>query len=853
MHLERRARRRWDAADYAALGAADRSAMLGDRMESSSRGGLRRVLWGASLGTGSVTVFLGLLVIFGWYTGNRTLVQILPNFVPMQYNTALGFVFCGVALLLLALQREQGAAVSGWAAFVTGALTLVQYIGQVDLGIDELFMKHDITVATSHPGRMAPNTAVCFVLIGLGTALNPRSWSAARISQLKVVLGSLALGLSVVALAGYVTRLETAYGWGNLTRMAVHTSVGFVLVSTGLLCFVWRRDLQEEFWLPEWMAVPTAVGVITATLSFWQAMVAESARIERQYADLSSLSEFGAVILIVGGLLALAMAAAVRLAQTSNRRAIEIADTNITLQRHRDNLEEQVALRTRELDAARQQAVEANRAKSKFLANMSHELRTPMNAIIGYAEMLIEDAEDDGDEEVVGDLRKIQQAGRHLLALINDVLDLSKIEAGRMDLYLETFEIRPMVDEVVATIDAMVQSGGNRLSVDLDPTLHEMRADLTKVRQGLFNLLSNAAKFTESGGITLSVRRETADGRDWVNLSVTDTGIGIPADKVEQIFEEFSQADESTTRNFGGTGLGLAITRRFCRMMGGDVTAESTLGQGSTFSIRIPLRVESPARVEQTAEPAPTVAAEDGRDTVLVIDDDPNALDLLSRTLGARGLRVVTATGGEEAVRLARTLQPKAITLDVIMPGMDGWAVLGALKSNAETRHIPVIMVTMTDDREMGLALGATEFLTKPIQRDQLLELVSRHRAPGVDASVLVVDDDPVAREIVRRALEAEGLSVVEAEDGRAALERLAQAPPSLILLDLMMPVMDGFEFIVELRRVDAWRQIPVVVVTAKDVTDEDRGRLNGDVQGLVQKDGMEREAFLERIRELLP
>jgi len=680
-----------------------------------------------SLALAGGTLLLGIIVVFGWHAGNRTLVQVLPQFVPMQYNTALGFVFCGAGLLALALDRARAAAVLGGLATLVGALTLVEYAGQVNLGIDEFFMKHDITVETSHPGRMAPNTAACFTLVGLALAFSPGSWTPRSRSLLRVVLASLAFGLSTVALFGYLTRLETAYGWGNLTRMALHTSVGFILVTGGLLAWVWSRDADEESGLPDWLPVPLAVGVLTASISFWQAFAAENARIQKQYAELTSLSQLANVLLMVGTLLAVAMALAARFALDSRRRALQVSRANAMLEAHRDNLENEVVERTRDLEQARVAAESANRAKSTFLANMSHELRTPLNAIIGYSEMLAEDLGDEGQEQHVPDLQKINASGKHLLALINDVLDLSKIEAGRMELYLEHVEVGQLLEEAIATATPLVGKNANRLVTDFGADLGGMRADVTKVRQALLNLISNAAKFTENGTITLSARRETRDAADWLVFAVTDTGIGIAPDKVDLVFEEFAQAEDHTSRSYGGTGLGLPITRRFCRMMGGDVGVTSTVGEGSTFTLRLPATVEvakeTPA-VQAAAPGSPEERPSAEEHPVLVIDDNADSRDVLRRTLEEDGHTVVTAPGGEEGLGLALELSPSLILLDVMMPGMDGWSVLRKLKANPELCRIPVVMVTVVDDAvRMGFSLGAAEYLTKPVDREHLLEV----------------------------------------------------------------------------------------------------------------------------------
>jgi CheY-like chemotaxis protein/two-component sensor histidine kinase len=484
---------------------------------------------------------------------------------------------------------------------------------------------------------------------------------------------------------------------------------------------------------------------------------------------------------------------------------------------------------------------------------MSHELRTPLNAIIGYSEMLQEEAEDLGQEDFTPDLQKIQFAGKHLLALINDILDLSKIEAGRMDLYLETFDLPSMVQEAVTTIQPLVEKNRNTLTVHCADNLGTIQADLTKVRQSLFNLLSNACKFTEQGTIRLAVSRETVDGAAWVTLRVTDTGIGMTPEQTGRLFQAFAQADASTTRQYGGTGLGLTITRHFCRMMGGDITVESALGQGSTFTIRLPAEVVDPkAAAAPRVEALPASAVLEGAPTVLIIDDDPTVHDLMQRFLRREGLRMVATASGAEGLRLARELRPDAITLDVMMPGMDGWAVLTALKADPNVADIPVIMLTIVDDKNMGYALGAADYLTKPIDWDRLAALLQKYRCAHPPCSVLVVEDDTDTRDMLRRMLTREGWAVTEATNGRVALEQVAASQPELILLDLMMPEMDGFAFIQALRQQDAWRSIPVIVVTAKDLTPEDRQRLNGYVEQILQKGAYSREELLHEIHHLV-
>ena len=515
-----------------------------------------------------------------------------------------------------------------------------------------------------------------------------------------------------------------------------------------------------------------------------------------------------------------------------------------------------------ELRKSKEMAEQANRAKSAFLANMSHELRTPMNAIIGYSEMLQEDAVETGQQAFVPDLEKINAAGKHLLSLINDILDLSKIEAGRMDLYLERFDLSATLADIVSTVTPLMEKNTNTLELDVMEDLGTMRADLTKLRQALFNLLSNAAKFTNNGVISLIARRERKTGGDWIVLSVKDSGIGIAADQISRLFEDFTQADDSTTRNYGGTGLGLSITRRFCQMMGGDITAESHPGEGSTFTISLPAEVNalevartaSKQRPEQGSaeETAAAGKASPDTQTILVIDDDESTCDMLRRTLEKAGYAVVIATSAEAGLQQARACKPDAITLDVMMPGMDGWSLLSKLKADPELMHIPVIMLTMIDDKGMGYSLGAAEYLTKPVDRSRLLPLLEKYTHHENTGTVLVVDDNPEDRSLLCRMLEGEGWTVVEAENGKDALDVMTRALPAVIMLDLMMPVMNGFEFLHTIRKREAWQRVPVVVLTAMELDERELADLNMHAETVIKKAETSPESILEHIRHAI-
>ena len=480
--------------------------------------------------------------------------------------------------------------------------------------------------------------------------------------------------------------------------------------------------------------------------------------------------------------------------------------------------------------------------KSAFLASMSHELRTPLNAIIGYSEMLYETAQDEGQEEFLPDLAKIRDAGRHLLGLINDILDLSKIEAGKMDLYLEEVDLAGLIEEVRSIVEPLMMANANRLEIVCPAAVGMFYTDRTKLKQSLLNLLSNAGKFTHDGRVKLEVRPALTE----ISFIVSDTGIGMTEEQQGRLFQAFSQADASTTRQYGGTGLGLAISRHFCEMLGGSIAVESAPGRGSTFTITLSDRgraAPAAAAIPQGAEHAALV---------MVVDDDPNARDLLASTVRREGYRVIKATDGEAALALAREWHPDVITLDVLMPRMDGWAVLTAIKSDPELAEIPVVIVTVLADRGIAVSLGAAEFLTKPVDRARLAATI-RQNVHGTGV-VLVVDDEPESRRLARRHLEKLGWEVDEAEEGTDALHWLSQNPrPAMILLDLLMPGMNGFAFLEEIAKHAEWRLIPVVILTAMPLGAAERELLAGRTREVIAKGADDLAAVLRRILVRLP
>ena len=502
-----------------------------------------------------------------------------------------------------------------------------------------------------------------------------------------------------------------------------------------------------------------------------------------------------------------------------------------------------------QLEDANAQAIAASSAKSQFLASMSHELRTPLNAIIGYSEMLSEDAQDMGFETATDDLEKIMASGRHLLSLINDVLDLSKIEAGKMDVYTETFALRPLLDEVASTVVPLVNKNGNELvlSIDFDDT-EEIETDKTKLRQNLFNLLSNAAKFTERGKIELSVSKLHKNDAAFFRFSVRDEGIGMTPEQRDKLFQAFVQADQSTTRNFGGTGLGLAIAQEFTRMMGGHITVESEVDVGSTFSFEIPARYEA---VTAAAGDHASVSLGSALGRVLIVDDEETARNAAAHIVREEGYEVLMAPNAVAGIEMARAHKPDVIVLDVIMPERDGWSMLKELKADPALCETPVVLATIVADREMGLAFGAIEHLVKPIDPAQLIATLDAIAA-GRSKDVLVVDDDAATRNLFRRILTRQGWTVREAADGKGALSQLKSSRPTLMVLDIMMPNVDGFDVLKSVRADDTLADLPVIVATSKDLTREELEWLKSHSGEVIRKGDTGRGDLLAALKRQL-
>jgi len=541
------------------------------------------------------------------------------------------------------------------------------------------------------------------------------------------------------------------------------------------------------------------------------------------------------------------------LADNSDRNSSEEASVELMLvafSRMSDEVNGLIDARTGEMETARDEARDASDQKTKFFANMSHELRTPLNAILGYGEMLYEDCEDLGYDDLLPDLKKITSSGSHLLSLINNILDLSKIEAGKMELFITSFEIEHMIQTIKDVSEPLAAKNDNGFVINLDGAMGSMSQDETKLRQCLTNFLSNGFKFTKNGTVTLDVKSRLDGKIEFIDFAVIDTGAGMSAEGVAKVFEEYTQAERSTSANYGGTGLGLPISKKFAEMMGGDVVVTSEEGKGSVFTLSVPR--ECPEYNEDEVD-SNVINLDADDNLVVLVDDDVAMHDLIKRTISKLNLTLIGATNSEKGMELIREVKPKLILLDVLMPGRDGWSLLKECKTDSELKDIPVIMISQLNQSNLAASLGANDYLTKPIDRTHFVNTIQRLLGTGgKDQKVLVIDDDKDVRELLSRLLKDAGYRPIDARDGKEGLER-TKDEPALIILDLEMPRMDGFEFLDNyIKDVPEDKRAPVLVFSGKDLTDVQEDLLKERVVGLVKKDDVSMDNLSKMIQGIV-
>jgi signal transduction histidine kinase/DNA-binding response OmpR family regulator/CHASE3 domain sensor protein len=641
-------------------------------------------------------------------------------------------------------------------------------------------------------------------LLSLGLRQTAKALSAAA------VVATLDSGLAFMLKAGEDRRMDSPEG-----HLLPAQSPAAEVLRTGEPLI---GDMRDDVWMEairQWATADDLGPMITIPMVSGGAVVGALTAVRH-----TTASAFGAADLVRAQMIAAPLASAIRVARLFE--GMRIANNDL---------------------------LEANRHKSLFLTNMSHELRTPLNSILGFSELLRDDKTARFDAATQHRfLDQIHTSGQHLLGLISDILDLSKVEAGQMDLHLERITLADSVQVVLSTVEPLARTKEITLENDSGADLH-LTADPTKLKQMLLNLVSNAIKFTPNGG---RVAIKTRQAESWIEIAVTDTGIGIAKDDIDRLFSEFQQLDTGLGRQQEGTGLGLALTRRFAELHGGEVKVQSVPGTGSTFILRLPVA----ARIaDARPAPRPQLVGEDDlrRPLILIVEDNPDAAEILVRHLETGGFRMSIARTGTEAVAMARELKPIAITLDILLPGIDGWEVLTLLKADELTRNIPVVVISMIDNPALGRALGALDYFVKPVDRDALVSRLTQYafttKVQQGEIRVLVVDDEPANVELLEALLEPEGFKVLTASGGREGIEVASAQHPHLILLDLMMPGVSGFDVVEALRTNVLTRAIPIMVLTAKELTDADKAALNGHVAAIFQRNSLAGSELVEWLR----